>query len=256
MLTLVALCFFAFLAGFVDAMVGGGGLIQLPALFILQPQLALTQTLATNKMANFMGTLVAAARYLNRTKPNWGLLAPALPAAFSGSLCGALLVHWINDKSVFLPIIICALAAVLLYTVYQRELGLHPKDKPLSKAKGYVYGVSIGLAIGLYDGVIGPGTGSFLIFAFIVVYGNDFLHASAHAKIVNCVTNIAALALFICKGAVVWSTALPMAAANMLGSYAGAHIALQKGSKLVRVFFIVVVTALIVKLVLDLPGLS
>lgn len=251
MLILLALCVFAFLAGFVDAMVGGGGLIQLPALFILQPHLTLVQTLATNRTANFMGTVVAATRYIKRTKIDWRHLAPAIVTGFIGAFSGALMVSYVH-KEQFMPFIVCVLALVLLYTIFKKELGLHRVEKDLSKKQHLLYALLTGLIIGLYDGVIGPGTGSFLIFAFIMLFGYDFLHASANAKIINCVTNIASLVFFISSGAVVWAKAVPMAISNMAGSYAGSQLALKKGSAFVRIFFIVVVTALIIKLTWDL----
>ena len=246
----LALCCFAFIAGFVDAVVGGGGLVQLPAMFVLQPQLTLVQTLATNKTANFTGTLVAAIKYIKRVPIDWRHLAPALLTAFIGSFGGALMVSYMH-KEQFMPFIICVLALVLLYTVFKRELGLHRQEKHLSQSREYVYALVVGLIIGTYDGIIGPGTGSFLIFAFIVLFGYDFIHASANAKVINCVTNIAALSFFLSKGVVVWSLAIPLAAANMLGGYVGAHVALKKGSSFVRRFFIVLVIVLIVKLAID-----
>ena len=154
-------------------------------------------------------------------------------------------------KEQLMPFIICVLALVLLYTVFKRELGLHRQEKHLSQSREYVYALVVGLIIGTYDGIIGPGTGSFLIFAFIVLFGYDFIHASANAKVINCVTNIAALSFFLSKGVVVWSLAIPLAAANMLGGYVGAHVALKKGSSFVRRFFIVLVIVLIVKLAID-----
>lgn len=250
MLVLLLLCLFAFLAGFIDAMVGGGGLVQLPAMFILLPQLSLVQTLATNKTANFMGTLVAAIKYVRKVEITWQYLLPAIISAFIGSLGGALLVSSIH-KEQFMPFIICILVLLLLYTIFKRELGMHRQDKNLSRSQHYIFPLIIGLVIGFYDGMIGPGTGSFLIFAFIVLFGYDFLHASANAKVINCVTNIAALIFFIVSGAIVWKIAIPLAAANMLGGYAGSHLAIKKGSKFVRAFFIIVVVALIVKLGYD-----
>lgn len=247
---IVALCIFAFLAGFVDAVVGGGGLIQLPALFILQPNLTLVQTLATNRTANFMGTAVAATRYIKRVQIDWRHLAPAIVTGFIGAFSGALLISYVH-KEQFMPFIVCILALVLLYTIFKKELGLHRLEKQLSQTQHTVYALLVGMIIGLYDGVIGPGTGSFLIFAFIMLFGYDFLHASANAKIINCVTNIASLVFFISSGAVVWAKALPMAAANMLGSYIGSHLAIKKGSKFVRIVFIAVVSILIVRLSYD-----
>lgn len=247
---ILTLCFFAFLAGFIDAMVGGGGLIQLPAMFLLQPQLSLIQTLSTNKTASFFGTSVSTVRYIRRVKMNWKHLSPAIISAFAGSFGGALLVSYIH-KEQFMPFIICVLFIVLLYTIFKKHLGLHMTDKQLSQAKYFTYAISMGLLIGFYDGLIGPGTGSFLIFSFVILFGYDFLHASANAKVINCVTNIAALSFFLIKGSIIWSIALPVGAANMLGSYTGSHLALKKGSGFIRIFFIVVVLALILKLGYD-----
>lgn len=244
---LLLLCLFALLAGFIDAMVGGGGLIQLPAFFILQPHLSLVQTLASNKTASFFGTTVAAVRYLRRVELDWKHLSVCIIAAFAGALGGALCVSYIR-KEQFMPFIITALVLVLLYTLLKKELGLHHTDKQLSKRKYYLYALSTGGIIGFYDGLIGPGTGSFLIFAFVVLFGYNFLHASANAKLINCVTNLSALSFFFIKGHIVWSIAMPVAAANMLGNYLGAQFALKKGSSFIRIFFIAVVSALIVKL--------
>lgn len=247
---LALLCLFAFLAGFVDAMVGGGGLIQLPAFFILMPQYSLVQTLATNKTASFFGTSVAAYRYMRRVALDWKELLPAMLAAFTGSLGGALLVSRIH-KEQFMPFIITALIAVLLYTIFKRDLGMHTVAKDHASRRALLYALLTGLVIGFYDGLIGPGTGSFLMFAFVVVFGNNFLTASAKAKILNCVTNVSALIFFFIKGHIQWQIALPLGAANMLGNYAGSHMALKKGSGFIRVFFIAIVSALILKLGYD-----
>jgi len=244
---LLLLCAFAFLAGFIDAMVGGGGLIQLPAFFILMPQLSLVQTLASNKTASFLGTTVATVRYLKKVKIDWTHLLVCIAAAVTGSFSGALCVSYIR-KEQFMPFIIMVLVLVLLYTLFKKELGLHHTDKHLSRSRYYTYAVATGGIIGFYDGLIGPGTGSFLIFAFVVLFGYNFLYASANAKLINCVTNLSALSFFFIKGHIVWRIALPVAAANMLGNYIGAHFALKKGSGFIRIFFIIVVTALILKL--------
>lgn len=246
-MAIAQLCGFAFLAGLIEAMVGGGGLIQLPAFFLLMPQLSLVQTFATNKTASFFGTTVSAARYMNRVKIDWKHLSPAIVAALIGSFSGALLVSFLH-KEQFMPFIIAVLTLVLLYTIFKKELGLHHVDKLLSKKQYYLYAIGTGGIIGFYDGFIGPGTGSFLIFSFVVLFGYNFLHASANAKIINCVTNIAALSFFLVKGNIIWSIAIPAAATNMLGNYIGSHIALKKGSAFIRVFFILVVLALIIKL--------
>ncbi|HTM66514.1 MAG TPA: TSUP family transporter [Flavipsychrobacter sp.] len=247
---LLLLCLFAFLAGYVDAMVGGGGLIQLPALLILQPQLALAQILATNKTASFCGTTVAAVRYIRKVRIDWKHLSLSIIAAFIGGLCGAVFVSFIH-KDQFMPIIIIALVVVLFYTLYKRELGLHQKEKLVSRKRYYWYAIGTGAVLGFYEGLIGPGTGSFLIFAFVILFGYNFLHASANAKVVNWVASLGALCFFLVKSYVVWQLALPIALANMMGNYAGSRTALKKGSTFIRIVFIVVVVALIMKLGFD-----
>lgn len=247
MVSIIVLCCFSFIAGFVDAMVGGGGLIQLPALIILQPQLSLIQMLATNKTASFLGTTVSATQYIRKVALDWKYLTPSIVSAFTGGFCGALFVSFVH-KEQFMPVIITALVLVLLYTIFKRQLGLHHVDKSLSKTRHYVYAISTGVIIGLYEGLIGPGTGSFLIFVFIVVFGLNFLHASANAKIVNWMASLGALILFLFKGAMVWQIVLPMAACNMAGNYLGSHLAIKKGSGFIRIFFITIVIILIIRL--------
>lgn len=248
--SIIALCILAFTAGFVDAVSGGGGMIQLPAMFILQPQLSLVQTLATNKMCSFSGTSIAAMRYVKKVTIDWKHISPAIIASLIASFAGALLVSFIY-KEQFMPFIICVLIVVLAYTVFKKQLGLHHEVKTLSKTRHMVYAIATGGILGLYEGLIGPGTGSFLVFAFILLFGYDFLHASANAKIINVTANIGALLFFIVKGFVVWHIAIPVAICNMLGNYTGAHVAIKKGSAFVRIFFIVISIALIVKLSYD-----
>ncbi len=247
---ILALCCFAFFAGFIDAMVGGGGLLQLPAFFVLQPHLSLVQTLATNKTASFFGTSVSAYRYIQKVEIDWKHLTPAIVTAFICSLSGALLVSHVR-KEQFMPFILIVLVLVLLYTVFKKELGLHHVDKSLTRKQYLLYAIGTGAIIGFYDGLIGPGTGSFLIFSFVVLFGYNFLHASANAKVINCFTNISALLFFLIQGNIIWHIAIPVGAANMLGSYVGSHVALKKGSGFIRLFFILVVLALIAKLGLD-----
>jgi uncharacterized membrane protein YfcA len=243
---LLLLCLFAFAAGFVDAVVGGGGLIQLPAMFLLQPQLSLAQTLATNKTASFCGTALSAWHYLKAVPLRWRSLLPGVIAAATGAVAGAALVS-LFKKEAFLPVILAALVAVFIYTLLRKDFGIH-RGKSLSPGRHGVLLFLIGAAIGFYDGLIGPGTGSFLVFAFVALFGYSFVQAAASGKVLNCVTNAAALVIFIAKGAVVWSLALPVAAANMLGNYAGTKLALRKGNGFVRIFFLCIVSALILKL--------
>jgi len=247
---LVLLCILGFLAGFIDAVVGGGGLIQLPAFLIFQPHLSLVQTLASNKTASFLGTTVAAVQYSKKVRIEWRRLSVIVVLAFVGAFGGALLVSFIR-KEQFMPFIIGTLFFVLGYVIVRKKLGVERRARHISRSRYYVYAATVGLLIGFYEGLIGPGAGSFLVFAFVALFGDDFLHASAKAKIVNWVASLSALCFFIFKGYVMWSLALPVAVANMAGNYVGSHVAIKKGSGFIRMFFIAVVIALIVKLAYD-----
>jgi uncharacterized membrane protein YfcA len=233
------------LAGFVDSIVGGGGLILVPALFATFPTAAPATLFGTNKSASVWGTAWATVQYSRRVQLRWAALAPAALAAFGGSFAGAWLVTLIDPGFLrrALPFV---LAAVLVYTLAKKELGRHHAPM-LARRHEAAAAALIGLVIGFYDGFFGPGTGSFLVFLFVRLLGYDFLHASASAKFVNVATNIAALVLFAAKGHIWWHLALPMALANVAGSLLGTRLALKHGAGFVRVAFIVVVTALILK---------
>ena len=215
-------------------------------MFILQPQLSLMQTLATNKTASFCGTALSAFHYLKSVPLRWRRLAPGAIAATAGAASGAALVSLFR-KEAFLPFILAVLTGVLAYTLLRRSFGMHER-KQLSSVRHTTYLLLTGLIIGFYDGLIGPGTGSFLVFAFVSLFGYSFMQAAASGKVLNCLTNAAALLLFIAKGAVMWDLVPPVAFANMAGNYAGTKLALRKGSAFIRVFFIVVVMVLIAKL--------
>lgn len=250
--TLAALCGFAFLAGFVDSVVGGGGLIQIPALFVLMPGLPPAVLFGTNKFASIWGTLSAAVQYGRRMPPIWRSVLPAGAAALLFSFLGAHTVSLINP-AVLRPMILVLLLAVLAYTLWRKDFGaLHAPH--LSHAQQLWLGAGTGAALGFYDGFFGPGTGSFLVFAFVGLFGFSFLAASASAKVVNVATNLAALAWFAPHGQVLYATAVPMAACNVAGSLLGSHLALRHGSGFVRLLFIVVVGALMAKFAWDSFG--
>lgn len=233
------------LAGFVDAIVGGGGLVLLPALFAAYPAAAPATLSGTNKGAAVWGTAWAAQQYARRVTMNWATVGPAAALAFGGSLAGAWLLTQIDGSGLrkALPFV---LAAILLYTLVKKEMGR--EHAPLHAARREaLLGGSIGGLIGLYDGFFGPGTGSFLVFAFVRLLGYDFLHASAAAKLLNVATNVAALILFGLKGHVWWHVAAVLAVANIAGSLLGTRLALRHGAGFVRGVFIVVVGALILK---------
>ncbi len=232
-------------AGFVDAIVGGGGLILVPALFGAFPSAQPATLLGTNKSASVWGTLISARQYAQRVDMRWAAIGPAALAGFAASFLGAWTVTVINPDMLrkALPII---LVVVLAYTLYKKQLGQTHAPRYSGRTEALI-ACCIGATIGFYDGFFGPGAGSFFVFLLVRLLGYDFLNASASAKILNLATNIAALILFTAKGHVWWHIAVPLALANVLGSMLGTWMALKKGSGFVRGIFIVVVSALIVK---------
>jgi uncharacterized protein len=233
------------LAGFVDAIVGGGGLVLVPALFAAYPGVAPATLFGTNKSASVWGTAWAARLYARRVSLNWSSLGPAMAAAFAGAAFGAWLVTQVSAGSLrkALPFI---LAAVLIYTLSRKDLGRdHAPHRSVAAER--LIATLIGLVIGFYDGFFGPGTGSFFVFLLVRALGYDFLHASASAKLLNVATNIAALAWFVSAGHVMPQVAATMAVANVAGSYVGTHMALARGAGFVRGVFIAVVSLLILR---------
>ncbi|MBC7945518.1 MAG: TSUP family transporter [Burkholderiales bacterium] len=246
---LLFLCGFAFLAGFIDAIVGGGGLIQIPALLVFLPDAAVASVLGTNKLASIAGTAAAIPQYAKRVEMEWRALLPAVVVAFAFSFLGARSVSLI-DGAIVRPLILALLIAVAVYTFIRKDFGsLHAPR--LSPTKQRWCGAAIGAALGFYDGFFGPGTGSFLIVAFVGVFGFDFLTAAASSKVVNTATNLSALLYFASTNHILYRVALPMAACNVLGSIVGARLAILKGSQFVRTLFLVVVTAFIIRLAYD-----
>lgn len=233
------------LAGLVDAIVGGGGLVLLPALFATFPAAAPATLFGTNKSASIWGTALATWQYSRRVRLRWSSLLPAAIAGLLGSLVGAWAVTQV-DARLFRQALPFLLGALLVYTLARKELGrAHaPRFAGLREA---LVASGVGLLVGFYDGFFGPGTGSFLVFAWVRLLGYDFLHASASAKLINTATNFAALMLFTWQGHVWWHLALAMALANIAGSLIGTRLALRHGAGFVRQVFILVVLALIVK---------
>jgi uncharacterized membrane protein YfcA len=233
------------LAGFVDAIVGGGGLILLPALFAVFPSAPPATLFGTNKSAAIWGTGVATWQYSRRVAIRWPALLPGAAAALTGAFVGAWCVTLL-DPSFLRKLLPIVLLALLIYTLAKKELG-RTHAPTHSGLQEQWRSAAIGGLIGFYDGFFGPGTGSFFVFLFVRVLGYDFLNASVSAKLLNLSTNLAALLLFAWKGHVWWHFALPLAAANVLGSVLGSWLALRHGTGFVRVIFIVVVGALILK---------
>lgn len=235
----------AFGAGLIDAMVGGGGLIQLPALFGVYPNAPPAHLLGTSKLSGVFGTASAVARFARQIAIPWRALLPLGVLTFLGSLAGAVLATR-TPPDVFRPLVPALLVAVLVYSVRARTLG--SEHKPLAFAgRHHGIGAVCIAVIGFYDGFFGPGTGSFLMLVFVRLYGFDFLHAAASARVLNVATNAAALLWFGTHGAVYWVLGAGMAVCNIAGAQLGARLALRGGSQWVRKVFIMVVTALILR---------
>lgn len=239
------LAFGAFFAGLVDAVVGGGGLILIPTLFSIFPQTAPATLLGTNKMAGICGTASSALTYAKKVRIEWGAAVPAAIAAFILSFSGAFVVTHIPTELIrkSLPFILLAL---VIYTLTKKQFG-QTHNPLLSGTKEKVAAILIGSAVGFYDGLFGPGTGSFLIFLFIKFFGYDFLRASAISKVINVATNFAALLWFSYSGHILWQLGLIMAVFNIGGALVGSRLAIKYGSGFVRILFIIVVCLLIVK---------
>lgn len=229
-------------------MAGGGGLIQLPALLALMPEASLATVLGTNKGSSVWGTSLAFYRYARVVPLPWRSVGLAAGAAGVASALGALLARSIATETLK-PLVLVALVGVAIFTFVKPDFGKIARgvERPAVAA-------ALGAAIGLYDGMIGPGTGTFLIVAFIATLGLDFLGANAAAKGVNAATNLTAVLMFAASGNVRWAWSLPMAVANMAGGYLGSRFALAHGSAWVRRVFQVVIVALITKVAWDFLG--
>lgn len=235
----------AFFAGMVDAVVGGGGLIQIPLLFSAFPTSPTATLFGTNKLASVVGTSSAALRYARRISIPWAAALPAAVAAAIGSWSGARVVAYFPPAALR-PVILLLLILVAVYTFVRKEFGQShaPLDDPHVLRRR---ALTVGLGIGFYDGFFGPGTGSFLIFLFIRALGMDFLHASVSAKIVNVVTNVGALTFFLSHGDVLWKIAALMAICNLAGAQIGTALALRHGTGFIRKAFLLVVGLLILR---------
>ena len=247
---IVLLCLAAFAAGFIDAIVGGGGLIQTPAGLILLPNLPVSTVIGSLKIPAFSGTSFAAYQYMKKVTMNWKLLfimmALAIPSAFIGS---TLLTYMSNDF--MKPLLLFILSLLGIYTYAKKNFGQHVA-KDISEVRQIENAVMISVVVGFYDGFIGPGTGSFLVVAFIALMGFDFLHASANAKMVNLSTNFGSICLFALKGKIIWAIAIPMAASNACGGWIGAKLAINKGNGFIRIFFLVVVVGTLIRFAYDI----
>ena len=247
-----ALLALAFFAGLVDSAIGGGGLIQVPALLVFLPTAPVATIFGTNKIVSLAGTSVALAKISSAVIVPWRTVLPAALIAAVFAFIGARAVSLI-DPTLLKPIILLLLVAVAVYTFLRKDFGaLHAPR--FAKSHERLVAIVVGAVLGFYEGFFGPGTGSFLIFAFVGLLGFNFLTASASAKVVNITTNIAATAWFAWSDNIIYKLAIPMAIANMAGAWVGAHLAVSKGSAFLRVFFLCVIAALIGRFAWDVFG--
>lgn len=246
---LILLCLVAFAAGFIDAIVGGGGLIQTPAALVLLPQYAVATVIGTLKIPAFCGTSFAAIQYSRKVEMNWKLLGMMALIAGTAAYGGSTLLSSMHNDFMK-PLLLVILSLVAIYTYSKKNFGTHT-EKDHTVKEQVVYAILISLVIGFYDGFIGPGAGSFLVLTFITLMGFDFLKASANAKLVNMATNLGSIVFFLGSGRILFAIAIPMAVCNATGGALGARMAIMKGNKFIRVFFLVIVVGTIIRFAYD-----
>lgn len=247
---MIILCLAAFAAGFIDSIVGGGGLVQTPTILVTFPKQPLAVLLGTTKIPAICGTSIAALQYALKVSIKWRLLALMLPVALISAYAGSRTVAHVS--SAFMkPVFFCLLILVAVYTYRKKDFGATVHRTHSVKTE-MLYGGIFALILGFYDGFIGPGAGSFLVLFFISIIGFDFLRASAHAKMVNLATNLGSIIYFTGSGEILYHYAIPMAVFNLTGSILGTRLALLKGNKFIRVFFLLVVSATIVRFGYDI----
>ena len=246
---LYLLCAFAFLAGFIDSIVGGGGLVQIPAFFVLYPQLSVPNVIGTNRLASAVGTSVAALNYARSVPIPWKTVLWAGIAAAICSYLGAT-VQSLLPADVLKPIILVLIIAIAFFTYRKKDFGHREEIRPTADRLGW-WAAGIGAALGFYNGVVGPGTGSLLVFGFVSVIGYSFLRASAISKIVNVVADVSSLVFFLSNKYVLFHLAFPMMACNVAGSYFGSRMAVLRGNAFIRRVFLVVVAGIVLRFAWD-----
>ena len=246
LVSLVLLFLAIFFAGFVDAIAGGGGLIQTPALLLALPDNNPVSVVGTSKLAAFFGTATAAIKYRTSIKTDPRVLLAMVIPAFAGASLGALLASQISAQS-FKSAIFIMMIAIFIYTFIKPDLGKIHVDKH-SKNKLMYIGAAAAFVIGFYDGLIGPGTGTMLMIFLVAIMGFAFIGASAIAKVVNATTNLASIIVVGLNIGILWKLGLALGVANLAGGYLGSHIALKKGSGFIRTFYLIVTALLIARL--------
>jgi len=247
---IIILCIAALAAGFIDAIIGGGGLVQTPVTLITLSKFPLATLLGTTKIPSIFGTSIAAVQYSLKVKIQWRLIAVMCSIAITAAYIGSKTVSMMSN-SFMKPIIFFILILVSIYTYAKKDFGISAA-KGLSKRNEMIYGSLFALLIGFYDGFIGPGAGSFMVLFFISILGYDFLKASAHSKLVNVSTNLGSIIFFSGSGHILYQYAIPMAICNFTGSLIGARLALLKGNKFIRIFFLLVIAGTIIRFGYDI----
>ncbi|MCL2297212.1 MAG: sulfite exporter TauE/SafE family protein [Proteobacteria bacterium] len=247
--TILLLGLTGFCAGLIDAAVGGGGLVQLPGALGILPNTPPVTVFGVNKFASICGTGMAVRQYLQKVRLPWALILPAMACAFVASFGGAMVVSMVPIQWLK-PVILVLLIAMAVYTFIKKDFGRVHKPKAITRRERF--GAALwGGALGFYDGVFGPGTGSFLAFVFIRFFAFDFLHAAAAARVVNLMTNLAALSFFIPAGHILWQYAVPLAVCNIAGAVVGARLAIRGGVRVIRILFLILMVVLISKFAYD-----
>ena len=246
---LYLLCFFAFLAGFIDSIVGGGGLVQVPAFFVLYPTLSVPNIIGTNRLASAVGTSIAAWNYARSVRIPWKTVVYAGVSAAAFSYFGAT-IQSLLPSAVLKPLILVLIVAIAIYTYRKKDFGQEERLR-VAPERLPIWAAGIGATLGFYNGFVGPGTGSLLVFGFVSVIGYSFLKASAISKIINVVADVSSLIFFLANKYVLFNLALPMMVCNMAGSWMGSRMAVLRGNAFIRKVFIVVVTGIVLRFAWD-----
>ena len=246
--TTVLLCLAGFVASFVDSIAGGGGLISVPAFMLagLPPHMVL----GTNKFSATAGSFTSSLKFIKSGKANFKLLKYLIPFTLIGSMLGVRAVLYIDQKFLT-PLVLILIMFIGIYTLFSKSLGLEDDFKGLTK-KNVIFGIFLALSLGFYDGFFGPGTGSFLVFGFINIFGFNFVSSSANARILNFTSNITALVLFALSGQIDYMLGIPVAIFMILGARMGTSVALSKGSKLIKPIFVTMSLAVAVKMLITM----
>lgn len=249
-LILFLVCIGALFSGFIDAVVGGGGLVQVPVLLILFPELSHVQVIATNRFASVAGTCVAAFHYVKSVGIDTAVVVVAGISSALSAFGGTFVMKLISP-SVFKPILLIVIILLAVYTFLKKDLGA--AHLPKYKGKNLLFvSALIGLVLGFYNGFIGPGTGTLLVFSFVSIAGMSFIKASSNSKVINAIADGASLVGFLLSNSVVFKIAIPMMVCNMLGGYIGSKAAILKGNSFIRTVFLIVMVLLILRLAKDI----